>query len=353
MKLLTFSRRPGPIDETRIGVLSPNERHIVDLQGMHQAQHDHPNPMLDSMLAFLAAGSEAIDLAAELGELASNGPPTEILLPLDTLQLHSPVPVPTSIRDCMCFEEHLVGAMRTVVRWKFPPAAAFDRLAARVFGRGFIKVPAVWHERPVYYKGNPRTVVGHEAEVCWPALTERLDFELEFGIFIGRRGKDIPPSQAADHIAGYTVFNDFSARDVQLREMQGRLGPAKGKDFDTGNVLGPYLVTPDEVPQPDRLTAAVRVNGDEWCRTSTKSMQFSFEEIIAYVSRDETLHVGDFIGAGTLPRGCGLELDRWIAPGDVVELEVEGLGVLRNQVSGGVGGRNAECGTQIAERYGA
>jgi 2-keto-4-pentenoate hydratase/2-oxohepta-3-ene-1,7-dioic acid hydratase in catechol pathway len=104
-------------------------------------------------------------------------------------------------------------------------------------------------------------VVGHGAEVIWPAATERLDFELEFGVFIGRGGKDIPESQATDHIAGYTIFNDFSARDVQLREMQGRLGPAKGKDFDTGNVIGPSLVTPDELADPYGLAAEVTAMG--------------------------------------------------------------------------------------------
>jgi 2-keto-4-pentenoate hydratase/2-oxohepta-3-ene-1,7-dioic acid hydratase in catechol pathway len=222
--------------------------------------------------------------------------------------------------------------MRTVVRGRFPPLAALDSLASRVFGRGILKVPAVWHERPLYYKGNPHSVVGHEADVLWPGFTEKLDFELEFGIFIGRGGKDIPAARAADHIAGYTIFNDFSARDIQLREMSGRLGPAKGKDFDTSNALGPWLVTPDEIPNPQGLAAEVRVNGEVWSQSSTASMRFSFAEIIEYISRDETLLVGDFIGAGTLPGGCGLELDRWIEPSDVVELEVDRLGVLRNRV---------------------
>jgi 2-keto-4-pentenoate hydratase/2-oxohepta-3-ene-1,7-dioic acid hydratase in catechol pathway len=254
------------------------------------------------------------------------------LHPLDEVHLLAPVPRPTSIRDCMCFEEHLLGATRTVVRWRFPPLAALDGIAKKLFGRGLLSVPSVWHEQPLYYKGNPHSVVGHEAEVTWPAETERFDFELEFGVFIGRPGKDIPETRAAEHIAGFTIFNDFSARDVQLREMQGRLGPAKGKDFDTGNVIGPWLVTPDEVDDPYNLEAEVRINGQRWSQSSTTTMKFSFEEIIAYISRDETLHVGDFIGAGTLPGGCGLELDRWIVPGDTVELQIDGLGTLRNRV---------------------
>jgi 2-keto-4-pentenoate hydratase/2-oxohepta-3-ene-1,7-dioic acid hydratase in catechol pathway len=207
-----------------------------------------------------------------------------------------------------------------------------DRLLERLFGKGFLRPPSVWYERPLYYKGNPHSVVGPEADIRWPACTERLDFELEFGVFIGRAGRNIPASEAHAYVAGYTIFNDFSARDVQLREMQGRLGPAKGKDFDTGNALGPYLVTPDEIPEPQRLAALARVNGEEWSRGSTADLYFSVDEMIAFISQDETLYPGDFVGAGTVPGGCGLELDRWLRPGDMVELEVEGLGVLRNRI---------------------
>lgn len=332
MRLLTYYLANDAIRTPRIGVLTGDTGSVVDLQAVQRHVHGREDPLLDSMLGLLSAGPAGMELAGELSRAAEGQGITHGTTPLGDVQLLAPVPVPTSLRDCMCFEQHLVNAMRTVVRWRFPPLVSLDRLGARLFGRGLLRVPSVWRERPLYYKGNPHTVVGHETNVQWPSLTKRLDFELEFGIFIGRGGKNIPEDRAAEHIAGYTIFNDFSARDVQLREMQGRLGPAKGKDFDTGNVLGPYLVTPDEVPQPDCLSASVRVNGEEWSRCSTAAMQFSFPEIIAYISRDETLHVGDFIGAGTLPAGCGLELDRWIEPDDVVELEVEQLGVLRNRV---------------------
>jgi 2-keto-4-pentenoate hydratase/2-oxohepta-3-ene-1,7-dioic acid hydratase in catechol pathway len=315
-----------------MGMLSPDDRHVIDLRTAQRESGIQADPLPDNLPALLDAGGAARDLAARLCESALDGDVPESLHSVEDIGLLAPVPLPASIRDCMCFEEHLLGAMRTVVRWRFPPLAALDGFARKLFGRGVIKVPAVWHEQPLYYKGNPHSVVGHGAEVRWPAGTERLDFELEIGVFIGRGGKDIPESRAAEHIAGYTIFNDFSARDVQLREMQGRLGPAKGKDFDTGNVIGPCLVTPDEVPTPYDLAAEVRVNGETWSSSSTASMRFSFEEIIAYISRDETLHVGDFIGAGTLPGGCGLELDRWIKPGDTVELQIDRLGTLRNRV---------------------
>ena len=192
--------------------------------------------------------------------------------------------------------------------------------------------PKVWYEFPVYYKGNPFSVVGQDAEVHWPAYTEKLDYELEFGIFIGKAGRNITPEVAPNHIAGYALYNDFSARDIQMQEMKCRLGPAKGKDFDTGNAIGPYLVTPDEIPEPYNLTMSARVNGEEWSRGNSGSMHFTFEEIIAYISRDETLYPGEFIGSGTVGSGCGLESERWLKQGDVVELQVEGLGVLRNVI---------------------
>jgi 2-keto-4-pentenoate hydratase/2-oxohepta-3-ene-1,7-dioic acid hydratase in catechol pathway len=151
-------------------------------------------------------------------------------------------------------------------------------------------------------------------------------------VFVARVGQDIPRGQARKYIAAYTIFNDFSARDIQLREMQGRLEPAKGKDFDTGNAMGPYLVTLNEVPDPYNLTMIARVNGEEWSRGSSADMHYKFEDIISYISQDETLYPGEFIGSGTVGNGCGLELDRWLSPGDVVELEVERLGVLRNRV---------------------
>ena len=155
-----------------------------------------------------------------------------------------------------------------------------------------------------------------------------------------RGGRNIPEAQAREHIGGYLVFNDFSARDIQGREMGGRLGPAKGKDFDTGNAIGPVLVTPDEVPDPYNLAMSARINGAEVSRGHSSGMRYSFEEIIAYVSRDETLHPGEFFGSGTatLPesgrdrRGCGVEMGRFLQAGDVIELEVERLGILRNPI---------------------
>jgi 2-keto-4-pentenoate hydratase/2-oxohepta-3-ene-1,7-dioic acid hydratase in catechol pathway len=192
-------------------------------------------------------------------------------------------------------------------------------------------IPEVWYRIPVYYKGNPSSVIGPEESILWPNYTERLDYELEFGIYIGKRGKDISADDAHEYIAGYTIFNDVSARDILQEEISMFLGPAKGKDLDTGNVMGPCLVTPDELDVSD-LKMTARINGEIWSEGTTSDMYWTFPKIIAYISRSETLYPGDFIGSGTVADGCGDELDRWIQPGDVIELEVEGIGVLRNPV---------------------
>jgi 2-keto-4-pentenoate hydratase/2-oxohepta-3-ene-1,7-dioic acid hydratase in catechol pathway len=253
-------------------------------------------------------------------------------LPLDQVTLLAPLPRPRSIRDCMAFEQHFLQARRGGAALKFPAVARLDGLLRRALGIPLIRVPALYREIPAYYKGNPASVVGPDADVQWPSYTERLDYELEIGLFIHRPGRDLDPDRALEHVGGYTIFNDFSARDIQIREMDLTLGPAKGKDFDTGNAMGPWLVTPDEVGDPTTLTATGRVNGEVWTQSATRDLRFSPGEILAYISRSETLLPGDFIGLGTVPNGCGLELGRWLRPGDVVELEVSRLGTLRNRV---------------------
>lgn len=167
----------------------------------------------------------------------------------------------------------------------------------------------------------------------WPPFAEKLDYELELAAVIGRKGKDIPAANAREHIFGYTIFNDFSARDIQARwEGQFRMGPAKGKDFDTSNSFGPWIVTKDELPDPYNLTMVVRVNGEERGRGSSAGAQHDFERCIEQVSWSETLYPGEIFGLGTIENGCGFETLSFLQPDDVVELEVEGIGILRNRV---------------------
>jgi 2-keto-4-pentenoate hydratase/2-oxohepta-3-ene-1,7-dioic acid hydratase in catechol pathway len=316
VKLLTFTA--AGTDDPHLGALTPDET-VVDLTATG-------SPHLRDGLSYLDGGDAA--RAEAEGALEHPGETHA----LADIRLLAPLPRPRSIRDCMVFEQHIVQATRTVTGWHFKPLAAVDGWLVRRGMRGLIKAPKVWYEQPVYYKSNPFSVVGPEADVRIPRSTEKFDYELELGIVIGKAGRDIEPERAWEHIAGFTIFNDFSARDVQMREITGRLGPAKGKDFDTGNAIGPYLVTPDEIDDPYGLTMVARVNGEEWSRGTTADMHYRWEQILAHISADETLYPGEFIGSGTVGGGCGLEFDRYLSAGDVVELEVDGIGVLRNRV---------------------
>jgi 2-keto-4-pentenoate hydratase/2-oxohepta-3-ene-1,7-dioic acid hydratase in catechol pathway len=246
----------------------------------------------------IAAGPEAWDRARELAGSRTRAPIPGLLAPLR----------PASLRDFLAFEDHAKGG------------------AAR---RGEELNPA-WYRSPVYYKGNHRSVVGPGADVAWPAFTDRLDFELELACVIGARGRDFDEGGAQNAIFGYTIMNDWSARDVQRDEMAMRLGPAKSKDFATS--LGPCIVTADEIDPRRGLAMTARVNGETWCEASSASMHWTFPKMIAHVSAGEDVWPGDVYGSGTPFGGCGLDQDRWIAPGDVVELEIERIGVLRNRV---------------------
>jgi 2-keto-4-pentenoate hydratase/2-oxohepta-3-ene-1,7-dioic acid hydratase in catechol pathway len=236
------------------------------------------------------------------------------------------------MRDCLCFELHLQQAFAASRKLTAQRSADPEKTLAELERSEASAAPAIFYKQPIYYKANRFAVIGTDEEVIWPEYSQFLDFELEFGIYIKKKAKDVSKENARDYIFGYTIFNDMSARDVQGVEMEGRLGPCKGKDFDTGNPMGPCLVTADELTDPYSLTMIARVNGEEWGRGSSSSMYWKFEDLIAYISRSETLHPGEFLGSGTVGNGCGLEHMRFIKPGDVIELEVEGIGKLRNRI---------------------
>ena len=226
---------------------------------------------------------------------------------LDQVKLLAPI-LPASLRDFLAFEDHV------------------KRAAARRDS----SIASYWYEAPVYYKGNHRAVIGPGDECPWPRYTRRLDFELELAMIVGVGGTDIAAGDAGTHVFGFTIFNDFSARDVQSQEMSAWLGPAKGKDF--ANAFGPCIVTADEVgAQPD-LEMVCRVNGEEWGRARSSDARWSWAQMIEHVSSGEEVWPGDVYGSGTPGGCCGLDLDRELAPGDVVELEIESIGVLRNPI---------------------
>jgi fumarylacetoacetate (FAA) hydrolase len=227
--------------------------------------------------------------------------------PLAEVSLLAPVPDPPSVRDFFAFEGHVATGWRR---------------------RGG-EIPQAWYDAPTFYFSNPASIHGPGEPVRRPAATEMLDFELEIAAVVG----------AGDEIAGFTLFNDWSARDVQAKEMTVGLGPAKGKDFAIS--LGPWLVTPDELPYEDgrlHLEASATVNGRELTRTGAAEQHFSWPELLAHAARDTRLRPGDVLGSGTLNRGCLLELgplegERYLKPGDTVALEAPGLGKLENPIT--------------------
>ena len=304
MKLVTFVSS----GQARVGAVEGDS--IVDLSAH-----------FPSMLALIDGGDAALEVARR--EIKG-----EKRTPLSGARLLSPVPEPRQIRDFNHFEQHMREA-----------PAGLARLQARIAGPhepdpASLRAPIadVNLAQPIFYISNRFNVVGHDADIEWPAYSQWLDYEGEFGVFIGRKGKDIPKARAHEYIFGYAVFNDFSARDKQAREMEGRMGPTKGKSFDTGNAIGPWIVTRDEIPDPRALKVSVRINGEVVTSTTTAGLIHGFDDMIAYLSQNETLYPGEFLGSGTVGGCCALESDRWLRAGDVVELEFDRIGTLRNRV---------------------
>jgi len=242
------------------------------------------------------------------------------VVPLRDVALLAPIPEPPSVRDFYAFEAHVATARRT---------------------RGLEMEPE-WYEQPVFYFSNPGAVFGPEDSVSAPKGCAELDYELEVAAVIGYPVRDCSSSGGLESIAGFTVMNDWSARDLQRREMRVGLGPSKGKDFATS--IGPFLVTPDELADFDtgrpRGVMTASVNDEEWSRGELSDIHYSWGELIAHAARGATLRPGDIIGSGTVGTGCVLELAavhgteryRWLQPGDVVRLVVDGLGALTNPV---------------------
>lgn len=324
MRLVTFEFE----GRRRSGAFVDDDTRIIDLAAAHAARHGAEPESLLSLQALIEGGDEALEMAAEA---VARRPGVALVSRQDVL-LKAPLQPPPQMRDCSCFERHLRQSY-----------AAARKMRAKASGRELTadedqpssaerRILELFETQPLYYKANRFSVIGSEETVFWPSYSRLMDFELEFGVYLKGVAKDVPTERAAEHIFGYTIYNDFSARDAQAVEMIGQLGPSKGKDFDTGNAMGPCLVTADELPDPYALTMIARVNGEEWGRGSSGDMRWRFEELIAFISRSETLYPGEFLGSGTVGNGCGLENLRFLRPGDIVELEVEGIGVLRNQI---------------------
>jgi 2-keto-4-pentenoate hydratase/2-oxohepta-3-ene-1,7-dioic acid hydratase in catechol pathway len=276
------------------------------------ALHGLPDHRLADLLA--------PDRLADAAERALRDP-VEVL-PEGSALLRAPIPVPPSVRDFMAFEQHVVTASTALGREVHPD----------------------WYELPVFYFTNPAAVIGPADDVPVSPGSSAFDYELEIGIVVGTPGRDLDPATAESHVAGYTIFCDWSARDLQAREMALGLGPAKGKDGATS--LGPYLVTPEELPgrgganAPD-LGMRALVNGELWSSGRLSDLYWSVGQLLAYASRGTELRAGDVLGTGTVGTGCILELSAvhgaaarpYLRPGDRVRLEVDVLGAIEARIA--------------------
>lgn len=305
MRLVTFTAAGST--EPRLGALVGDD--VVDLAAMGKGQ-----AALANMVTLFEAGEEGRQLAEQLLSTAcaakTSGkplPPTSEGLPMvqpqAQVRLLAPVPRPRRIRDYLTYEQHASGVGA--------------------------QVPEAFSRMPICYQGNVDSVIGPDDEIVWPAYSDQLDFELEVGFFVGQGGRNISVAEAPRHIAGVTLFNDVSARDIQFFEMSMTIGPSKGKDFC--NVLGPAVLTMDEVDEY-AIEVTASINGNICTRETTANRCYSFAEVLAWASYCEDVHPGEFLAVGTVGGGCGAELDRWVQPGDVVELEAGGIGVLRNRI---------------------
>jgi 2-keto-4-pentenoate hydratase/2-oxohepta-3-ene-1,7-dioic acid hydratase in catechol pathway len=327
MRLVTFENN-GP----QLGVwdsdliIEPAEVLRADLERRRgQNASDHSPQLPRDMVEFFETGEEGLEMARRAVAAARKAEIDGDRLPgvhsAEDTQLLAPVPRPRRMRDYLTYTAHAEGSGLDV-----PPAFA---------------------AMPICYQGNTETVIGPDQPLVWPSYTNQLDFELEFGFFTRSHGRDLTVKEAQSAIAGITIFNDVSARDIQLFEMSLTVGPSKGKHFCTA--MGPSVVTMDEVDEWG-IDLEARVNGEVWATGTTANRQFSCAEVLAWASLDEDVYPGEFLALGTVGGGCGFELDRWIREHDVVELSASGVGTLRNPV----GAKNiAAPGSGLASYQGA
>lgn len=325
MKLCTYEIETPIGRVARAGAVVNNNTQIVDLNfavAWRHAEKGDPQPYRladalapSTMVEFIQGGDYALEhargaISVILGQtpVPKGARGETIVHAMKDVRLLAPIPRPVMLKDYYTFEQHVTT----------------------MFKKRNDTVPQIWYDIPVHHKQNPAAIIGTDTDIHWPPFTEKFDYELEISIVIGKQGRDIPLADAHDYILGYMVMNDFSARDMQHNEMAARMGPAKGKDF--GTAMGPWIVTKDEIPDAYNLHMTAKVNGEIWSDNYTKGMKHSFEKMIAFTSNGETIYPGEVWGSGTVGGGCGAELEKWLKPGDVMELEIEKIGVLRNRV---------------------
>lgn len=315
-------------DDTKLGIIVSEK--VYDLSEAAEAAGIQNFP--DTMAAFLKEFESNMKTATQLQQQISEGKLKVNGNALSSTSLAAPVPHPTSCRDGYAFRQHVAAARRN---------------------RRVEMIPE-FDEYPIFYFTNHNAIQGPGDIFCMPDHFEKLDFELEVAVVIGKKGINIKAADADKYIAGYMIMNDMSARTLQMEEMKLNLGPAKGKDFST--VIGPYLVTPDELepykiaPKANHtgnnynLKMTCKVNGVQVSEGNMGDMDWTFAEIIERCAYGVNILPGDVIGSGTVGTGCFLELNgtgllnnpdykpQWLKDGDVVEMEITGLGVLKNTI---------------------
>jgi 2-keto-4-pentenoate hydratase/2-oxohepta-3-ene-1,7-dioic acid hydratase in catechol pathway len=304
MRFVTFEKSDGTV---RSGLLLESNL-IVD---MYEATNGSlPKKLID----FLENSEKNMKSASQLLQLTVG---ESGVYPFHEVRLMAPLPTPKSFRDFYAFEQHVKSAREN---------------------RGLEMIPE-WYQIPVFYFSNHLAIKGPEDKISKPVQCDWLDYELEVACIIGKEGRDITAEEAEDYIFGYCILNDWSARDLQRQEMKVGLGPAKGKDFSTS--IGPWIITKDEMEslrtgKAFDISMKAKVNGVLLSEGNMKDIYYSFGEMIERASAGVTLYPGEIIGSGTVGTGCilelGTEVHRWLQPGDVVELEIDKLGVLKNSI---------------------
>jgi 2-keto-4-pentenoate hydratase/2-oxohepta-3-ene-1,7-dioic acid hydratase in catechol pathway len=287
-------------------MLLPGETDLVDFLARGEAARTAAQETLD-------AGGAAVD-------------PGDAVLPFQ----------PRSMRAFMLWESHYVASARMLVKRFFPPPAAkvvagYERVTRGTFPK--LKPNKRFYETPSFYIANHAAVLADGEEMWWPRHTRFLDFELELAFVLAKPLADATPEQAVAAVGGWFVLNDWSARDVQAEDLrENPFGPVvKSKTF--ANSIGADVISADELPDWQAARGRVRVDGEVWCEGTTAGAAHDVGAMLAYASAGERLEPGDVISTGTMPGCCGLELDRWIQPGQTVELEIDGIGTLRNKIS--------------------
>ncbi len=325
MRVCTY-KRSTPIGEIKRFGLFADEKTLIDVNLLWREEF--------KQMGFYAPEKRADLLApASLSQFLRHYQDTTIAKLQETLELYKKL----TNAGHTHFSFHLYDAKD--VRFDAPldeiamyrDFYAHEKHVKKGFEKRKEEVPAAWYEIPAYYKGGNTGFIGNDDIIPWPYYSNQLDYELELGVVIGRDGKNVKAKDIKKHIFGFTILNDISARDIQRKEMSIRLGPAKGKDWCS--IMGPVIVTFDEFnyEEPNLLMTAT-VNGEEWSRGYSGDSHYSWGQMIEHMGMEEWIRATDFIGSGTVGTGCGLELDKWIKPGDLLELEIERIGTLKNIV---------------------